>query len=122
MTRAGLEFSAKTKDKAAKRANGICEYCHLPFRGRPEFHHILEAALGGKPALANCLVVCKKPCHAELSAKGIKVIRKADHQRRAANGASKPRSTFQRHPKEEKPPSGKLPLPPRTRDVFGRPL
>jgi HNH endonuclease len=108
-----LEFSARTKDEAAKRANGICEFCRLPFKGRPEFHHILEAALGGKPTTSNCLVVCKVPCHQELSAKGIKGIRKADRQRKASVGAKRETQKIVQRVKEEKPASDKLPIPPR---------
>lgn len=108
------EFSAKTKDQAAVRANGVCEYCHMPFRGRPEYHHILEATLGGKPTLANCMVVCKVPCHQELSANGIKGIRKADRQRRAQFGAYRTKRTIASRPKPEKPAHrfDKKPLPP----------
>ena len=80
------EFDRATKEAALARANGKCEYCHLPFRGRPEYHHILECTFGGKNTLANCLVVCRAPCHKELTARGKRLIAKADRARRAANG------------------------------------
>ncbi len=108
-----LEFSAKIKDQAATRASGHCEKCHLPFYGRrPEFHHILECAFGGKPTLANCLCVCRS-CHQELSANGIKAIRKSDHQRRKNVGAEQPKQEIAQRVKPEKEPPrfDKTPLP-----------
>lgn len=98
------EFPAKVKDQAAIRAAGKCEKCKLSFAGKkPEFHHILECAFGGKPTLANCMCICE-PCHKEFSAKGIARIRKADRQRRAGNGAkSEPRVKIQSPPKRGKP-------------------
>jgi 5-methylcytosine-specific restriction protein A len=114
MTRAGLEFSDKTRDEAAKRANGRCEYCHLPFRGRPEFHHILAAAFGGRPTLANCMVICKTPCHKELTGRGTRQIRKADRQRKAHNGAKRSKHPIRNRKTERKARQiDKLPLPPR---------
>lgn len=92
-----LEFTGKIKDAAAKRADGKCEKCGLPFNGRrPEYDHILPAALGGKPELANCMVLCE-PCHKAKTAKeDVPRIRKADRQRRAANGSkAEPRVKLQ---------------------------
>jgi ferredoxin len=61
MTR--LEFSAPTKRKAYERAKGRCQACDVELRdGGPQYHHILEARLGGDNALANCQVLCI-PCH-----------------------------------------------------------
>ncbi len=58
-----LEFTAPTKRKAHERANGRCQVCDVVLRdGEPQYHHILEARLGGDNALANCLVLCI-PCH-----------------------------------------------------------
>ncbi len=113
------EFSPKTKDQAAQRANGVCEYCHLPFAGeRPEFHHILEATYGGKATLANCLVVHKKPCHAILTAEAAGPRAKADRQRRAATGAERAKQAIPSRPKTPKPPP--KPKAPQRRDVFNR--
>ena len=82
-----LEFSAKTKDQAAQRAGGKCQACGLPFAGKAmHFDHILPAALGGEPTLANCQCLCE-PCHKEKTGKeDVPRIRKADRQRRAAAG------------------------------------
>ncbi len=113
------EFSTKTKDQAAQRANGHCELCHLPFAGRrPEYHHILECALGGKPTLANCLCICE-PCHKIVSAKGIKAIRKADRQRRASVGARRQKAAIPAPAKQEKPTRDQLDLLPR-RNLYER--
>lgn len=101
-----LEFSAKVRDQAAQRANGKCEMCGLPFNGRrPHYDHILPAALGGKPELANCQVLCE-PCHKEKTGKqDIPRIRKSDRQRKAANGADRkpPQIQSAGFPKYEKP-------------------
>ena len=100
-----LEFSAKVRDQAAQRANGKCEMCGLPFNGRrPHYDHILPAALGGKPELANCQVLCE-PCHKEKTAKeDVPRIRKADRQRRAATGAHRPRPKIASNPDALKAP------------------
>lgn len=101
-----VEFSGKTKDKAAARASGHCEKCGMPFSGRrPHYDHILPAALGGKPELSNCQVLCE-PCHKEKTAReDVPRIRKSDRQRKAANGASRKPSKIQSAPfqKSEKP-------------------
>lgn len=122
-----IEFSAKTKDQAAQRAGGKCEKCGIPFYGRrPEFDHILPAALGGKPELANCMVLCE-PCHAEKTAKeDVPRIRKADRQRRAANGSRAPRKKIQSRPfpetekTERRPKIDKSALPPLGQSAIAR--
>lgn len=84
-----LEFPGKVRDKAALRAGGRCEKCGGVYT-KPEFDHILPDALGGKPELANCMVLCRQ-CHKEKTAQDVKRIRKADRERRAHLGA-KPHS------------------------------
>lgn len=85
------EFSAKIKDQAFKRAAGKCENkaCGLPLVvGKFAYDHILPDALGGKPELANCMVICT-PCHAaKTGQRDVPMIRKADRQRRAHIGAN----------------------------------
>jgi 5-methylcytosine-specific restriction enzyme A len=105
------EFSNKTKDEAAKRAQGSCESCHLPFAGRPAYDHILPAEYGGRATLANCHVLCRA-CHAAKTKDDIRGIRKADRQRKASVGAKRETQKITQRAKEEKPPSGKLPIPP----------
>jgi len=78
------EFSARIKDQAWTRANGLCENnaCGLPIqKGKAHFDHILPDALKGKPTLANCQVLCI-PCHIAKTAQDVKRIRKADRQRK----------------------------------------
>lgn len=125
MTR--LEFSAKVKDQAAQRAGGKCQLCGLPFAGKAmAFDHILPDALGGKPTLANCQVLCV-PCHTAKTAKeDVPRIRKADRQRRAHSGIKASKSPpiksagFAKAEKPRKIDRSALPeLPPRSlyRDV-----
>lgn len=103
-----LEFPGKVRDKAALRAGGRCEKCGGVYT-KPEFDHILPDALGGKPELANCMVLCRQ-CHKEKTAQDVKRIRKADRERRAHLGA-KPHSArpihsrgFPKKHREPKPP------------------
>ena len=35
----------------------------------PEYHHNTEAAIGGASTIDNCLVLCRKPCHATITAR-----------------------------------------------------
>ena len=86
-----LEFSTATKRAASKRANGRCELCGLPFKGRPQYDHRLPCALGGTNDPANCMAICV-PCHAEKTAKeDVPRIRKADRQTNAHAGARRPK-------------------------------
>lgn len=119
MTR--LEFTAQIRDAAIQRANGVCQTCGMPFAGKKiEVDHLLPLALGGKSELANAVALCKS-CHATKTAKeDVPRIRKADRQRRAHNGAELPKQPIAARPKPAKPPNGKLPVPPRKRDAFGR--
>lgn len=107
-----LEFTAKIRDAAIARANGMCQTCGLPFRGkRPEVDHILPCALGGLPTLANARVICG-PCHKAKSADDIRRIRKSDRVRRANNGAKSPGGSIAGKPKEKHTKIAKLPIPP----------
>jgi hypothetical protein len=85
-----LEFAGKVKDQAFARSGGRCENkaCGaLLTVGKYAYDHILPAALGGKPTLANCQVICVA-CHAAKTTKeDVPRIRKADRQRRAHIGA-----------------------------------
>ena len=115
------EFSARTKDEAAKRANGCCENktCGLPFGGaRPEFDHVLPAEYGGKATLANCQVLCSA-CHKAKTKEDVRGMRKADRQRRASVGASRPKATIVQRPKDAKPKRDQLDMPPR-RNLYER--
>ena len=57
------EFPKSVRRDAFLRAGGKCELCGCKFRyGEAEFHHRLEAYLGGEATLANCVVLCRH-CH-----------------------------------------------------------
>jgi len=60
-----MEFSHATRKGGLARSKGHCERCGSPFSpsNRPEFHHITEAAEGGKATLDNCQVLGAKCCH-----------------------------------------------------------
>jgi 5-methylcytosine-specific restriction endonuclease McrA len=53
--------------KAFERAGGFCERCGAKLWRGVEYHHIIEAYLGGDNSLENCCVACR-PCHVELTA------------------------------------------------------
>jgi 5-methylcytosine-specific restriction endonuclease McrA len=102
-----LEFPAKIRDQAFARSAGKCEKCGMPFGSkRPEYDHILPDALGGKPELANCMVICSQ-CHKDKTAQDVGRIRKADRQRKKQVGAVVPKAPIASPPKRErehKPP------------------
>jgi len=57
------EFSKSVRRDAFLRANGDCELCGIKLRVfEGEYHHKIEAFLGGEATLENCLCLCKK-CH-----------------------------------------------------------
>lgn len=68
-----MEFSAKTKNAALERSNGLCE-ASGPFYNRPwddacskvmtkvEYDHFILASEGGDASLENCRAVCPE-CH-----------------------------------------------------------
>ena len=121
MKKIRIEFSEKIRDEAIARAKGCCQICGLPFAGKkPEVDHILPAALGGAPILANARAVCK-PCHAAKTVKDVRGMRKADRQRRANNGAELPKATIRSRgfAKVGKVKREQLPLPARKADVYG---
>lgn len=61
------EFSRQTKLQAWTRCGGVCECgCGLKIIGRPEYHHIIEAAVGGDASLKNCQVTDPK-CHRRIT-------------------------------------------------------
>ena len=80
MTRS--EFSKSVRRQAFERAKGRCESCTAPlFPGRYRYNHILPDALGGKPVLDNCEVLCLS-CDAPVTyEQDIPRIAKADRAR-----------------------------------------
>jgi len=59
------EFSDKIKGQAWERCGGMCESCGEVIRSGngPEYHHVIDAAIGGDNTLENCQVLCIRPCH-----------------------------------------------------------
>jgi 5-methylcytosine-specific restriction enzyme A len=85
------EFSKKTKAEAFQRAKGHCEKCSAPLRpGKFEYHHHVEAALGGPNTLENCAVWCDA-CHDPHTAKvSTPRVAKMKRQQAAHIGAKAP--------------------------------
>ena len=58
------EFTKSTKRDAFLRANGDCELCGMKLKvNEAEYHHRIEAFIGGEATLENCVVLCRS-CHA----------------------------------------------------------
>lgn len=100
---ASVEFPRKVKAAAFARANGHCEACGLKFKAGAEYDHVLPAALGGEPTLANCRAICQ-PCHKAKTAEDVGRVRKADRQRDRSSGANKPKASIPKPPKAERAP------------------
>ena len=62
------EFSKRVRLAVWQRSNGHCEQCGIKIVAGlgPEYHHVLEAALGGEATEENALCVCI-PCHRGLT-------------------------------------------------------
>ena len=76
------EFPKSVRRQAFERAKGRCQKCTAPlFPGRYRYNHILPDALGGKPVLDNCEVLCLN-CDAPVTyEQDIPRIAKADRAR-----------------------------------------
>ena len=111
------EFPSKVRDQAYARSRGFCENraCGLPLTvGKFAYDHILPDALGGKPELANCMVVCVA-CHGAKTAKeDVPRIRKADRQRKKFIGAKVAKAQIKSpgFPRTKEPRAPKASLPP----------
>jgi len=97
------DFPRKIKQAALTRAAGKCDRCSAVLKPREgEVDHILPDVLGGEPVLANAQVLCRV-CHAEKTAADIRRTRKGDRQRDKASGAVRPKGSFPKPAKEQKP-------------------
>jgi hypothetical protein len=118
------EFSRKVRQQAIERAKGHCQMCgHALKPGEAEVDHILPDALGGEPVLSNAMVLCKV-CHRGPEGKttqDVRRIREADRARDKHSGAVRPSSKLSTRDKRA-PKRLTKQLPPRVRDVFGRPF
>lgn len=61
----------QNREKARRRANGVCEQCHHR-HAKLECDHIIPTTQGGTHALSNLRMICKGPgtcqCHERKSA------------------------------------------------------
>jgi 5-methylcytosine-specific restriction endonuclease McrA len=82
------EFSTKIKAAAFQRANLHCEKCTAPlYAGKFAYDHVIADAMGGKPTLDNCEVLCVA-CHSEKTCElDIPRIAKAKRQSARHHGA-----------------------------------
>ncbi|MBA3752934.1 MAG: HNH endonuclease [Nitrospira sp.] len=83
------EFSSKTRLAAWERSQGMCECgCGQTIKPeRPEYHHRIEAGLGGGNDIENC-VVLKKSCHRAItSGHSVPMLAKVKRIRMKAIGA-----------------------------------
>ena len=89
------EFSKQIKRDAFMRAGGRCEGHGCGARltpGKFAYDHDIPDALGGEPALANCVVLCRA-CHAEKTGKrDIPRIAKTKRISDREKGIRKPRT------------------------------
>ncbi len=114
-----LEFGGPTKRAAFERAQGKCQECDRGLRdGEPQYHHILEARLGGDGSLANCRVLCV-PCH-KVVTKEVSAPRvtKMKHMRDSSINAHGPKAKIANR-KEPRTVSDKIGIPPR-RSLYRR--
>lgn len=115
------EFTRKVRQAAIDRAAGHCEKCRAVLKpGEAEVDHILPDILGGEPILANAQVLCRV-CHGEKTTSDVRRTREADRARDKHTGASRPSSKLATRDKRT-PKRLTKELPPRVRDVFGRPM
>jgi 5-methylcytosine-specific restriction enzyme A len=111
------EFPAKVRKAVFARASGKCEKCSAVLKtGEGEIDHILPDALGGKPELANAMLLCRI-CHVAKSGDDVRRVRKADRQKAIYVGSKKPAGKLRSRgfpPVAKAPkPSSKQALPPR---------
>lgn len=85
------EFTGRVKAAAFERSCGACEICKARLvPGKFQYDHLIPAALGGEPSLANCQVICDA-CHGAKTAKqDVPRIAKAKRQEAAHIGAKAP--------------------------------
>ena len=85
------EFPKKVKVAAFQRADGRCEECTAPLAvGKFHYDHRIPDALGGKPTLENCTVLCLS-CHSvKTTQEDVPTIAKSNRVRSKHLGANAP--------------------------------
>ncbi len=126
------EFSKEVKRAALKRSGMKCEAvgdmygfdpgqrCGVNLNVGVQYDHIIADSIGGEPTLDNCAAVCMS-CHG-YKTRTVDTPRAAKTKRISdkAKGISRPSSKLAAKDKPAKTLS--KPLPPRKRDIFGRPV
>lgn len=117
------EFPTRVRVAVIKRAtkDGViyCEKCHAMAK-RFQVDHMRPDALLGAPVLENAMLICdlcfgiKNPEDTRRAAKAKRV--EAKHI-----GAARTKPPISTRAKAERPPSGRIGLPPRVKDAYGRP-
>nr|DAE48844.1 MAG TPA: HNHc [Caudoviricetes sp.] len=131
------EFTKEIKRAALRRSLGKCEAvgemygfkpgqrCNAPLSVGVQYDHIIADSIGGEPTLDNCAAVCVS-CHG-YKTRTVDTPRAAKTKRMSdkAKGITRPKGTIKSagFVKAVKPSKAlSKPLPPRKRDIFGRPV
>ena len=83
-----IEFSVRVRKAAWDRSRGICECgCGQPFTAADpvDYHHRIEASLGGDATLENCIAL-RRSCHRIETIARAPFIAKATRLERKARG------------------------------------
>jgi 5-methylcytosine-specific restriction enzyme A len=109
------EFPRSVKVRVVKRATreGVlyCEKCGFPAK-KWQIDHIVADAIGGEPIISNAELICNV-CYSVKNPQDTRRAAKTKRQEAKTLGIRKPTATIRQPPKPDKPPSDKLPIPPR---------
>jgi 5-methylcytosine-specific restriction enzyme A len=116
------EFPRSVKVAVVKRAmrRGVlcCEKCGFQVK-KFQIDHIIADAIGGEPVISNAELICEV-CYGIKNPQDTKLAAKAKRREAKSLGVRKPtQNPIPQRPKEEKAPSGKLPVPER-RNLYER--
>ncbi len=122
----GKTDDSKVPDRVRQRvfdnAGGICHCCNLPIKvpfETWEADHKIALINGGENRESN-LAPAHSHCHLKKTSVDVAEKSKVAAIRQKFTGAKKPKSKLARKEKQTKPLSKAL--PPRKRDIFGRPV
>lgn len=131
MSRNRSEFGKPVKRDALRRAGDQCEgilangkrCCATLTTGKFHFDHIIPDALGGKPTLDNCAVLCE-PCHNDKTRKRdvpaiAEAVRRSDRHQGIKTAPARPFPKG-RGLSSPKPKRDQLPIPPRRNILTGK--
>lgn len=114
------------KRRIVNRQEGCCALTGVPFgpKNKPEFDHKVALWLGGEHRESNLQAICKEEHKAKTKAEAT-VRAKVNSQHDKHIGLKNPKGSIpgRGFPKAAKPSKAlSKPLPPRKRDIFGRPV